>query len=102
MNWNRSSTAHQRTRGRKWRKIRERIFARDKHLCQPCRRKGKTTLAIIVDHIVALFEGGTDDEENLESSCKPCSDAKTAQESARAQGRSAPRARACDASGWPL
>ena len=54
-------------------------------MCQPCKRKGLYRPAKIVDHIKPKFEGGTDDDDNLESVCKRCSDIKTEQEAFRAR-----------------
>lgn len=46
------------------------------------------TKAASVDHVVPKAEGGTDDDDNLQSICEPCHAVKTAQESARARSRS--------------
>lgn len=40
--------------------------------------------AVIVDHVKPRFEGGTDDDDNLQSLCKYHSDLKTAAEGHRA------------------
>jgi 5-methylcytosine-specific restriction protein A len=69
--------------GAQWDKLRKRILARDKHLCQPCRRKGKLTSGTEVDHITGKADGGTDDEANLQAICTPCHRAKSAEESGR-------------------
>lgn len=79
-------TATQRTRGSAWMKIRDRILRRDSGLCQPCRKEGKLTLAIEVDHTTPLHHGGTDDDSNLQSICAACHAAKSA---AEAQDRAA-------------
>ena len=79
---------HERGYGSLWEKIRKVILSRDKGLCQPCKRKSKFRPARIVDHIVPKFEGGSDDEINLELVCQACSDQKTQAEALRArQGR---------------
>lgn len=66
---------------------RKRIRARDCGLCQECKRQGRTTIGHPVDHIIALVDGGTDDDDNKETLCQPCHDAKSAREaSARARG----------------
>lgn len=62
-------------------------MARDMGLCQPCLRDGRPTPAVAVDHIKPKASGGTDETSNLECICGPCHDAKTAKESAIAQGR---------------
>ena len=66
--------------------MRKVILRRDKGLCQECLRNKHYRPARIVDHIVPKFEGGTDDESNLQSLCQECSDAKTAVEGSRARG----------------
>lgn len=76
MAWSRQSR-HARGYGKAWEKLRARILARDKHLCQRCLPKGIVTAANQVDHIVPKAKGGTDDEGNLQALCKPCHDAKT-------------------------
>lgn len=86
MAWSRQSR-HERGYGSAWVKTRDRIMARDKHLCQPCLRKGRPTPADAVDHITAKAKGGTDDDDNLEAICHPCHAAKTQAEAAQAQGR---------------
>jgi len=65
---------------------RKRIRARDCSLCQECKRRGRTTIGHPVDHIIALADGGTDDDDNKETLCVPCHDAKSARE-ARARVR---------------
>ncbi|MBK8745613.1 MAG: HNH endonuclease [Propionivibrio sp.] len=81
----RRGSRHHRGYGTKWDHIRKRILRRDEGLCQSCKRKGLYRPAKIVDHIKPKFEGGTDDDDNLESVCKRCSDIKTAQEAFRAR-----------------
>lgn len=48
-----------------------RIFRRDKFTCQYC---GRTPPAVILnaDHIIAVANGGGDEETNLVTSCKEC------------------------------
>lgn len=79
--------------GRPWRRKRERVFARDNYLCQQHLRWGllePVSLhgagAGICDHIKALEEGGNDDDVNLQTLCKSCSDKKTQQEARRGRG----------------
>ena len=66
-----------------WQQLRARILMRENGLCCLCSKAGKVTLAVDVDHIVNKAEGGTDDEANLQSLCRPCHKAKTAGESHR-------------------
>ena len=85
MTWR--GTSPNRTRGRKWMAIRERIIARDGGICAECRHKGtvtKDSMVYQVGHIIALMDGGTDDDVNLECECREHATAKTAAESARA------------------
>lgn len=71
--------------GRPWRRKREAVLKRDKYLCQPCSRKGALTLATQVDHVVPQFEGGSDEDENLQAICDVCHEAKTQAEACRAR-----------------
>jgi 5-methylcytosine-specific restriction protein A len=68
-----------------WFRTRARVLRRDKHRCRAagCRRKAEH-----VDHVISIANGGTWDEENLQSLCKDHHDAKTAAERvARAERR---------------
>lgn len=67
--------------GRPWRRTRDRILARDGGLCVPCRTADRITVATEVDHITPLAQGGAESDENLQSICLPCHQAKTARES---------------------
>ena len=70
---------HGRIRGRKGVALRlARLHAEP--LCRLCKRKGKTTLAVTVDHIIPLADGGLDIDDNCQSLCQPCHDAKTSNE----------------------
>jgi len=59
-----------RKRGRRALADRARILRRDKGLCQVCLKLGKLTLAVEVDHIVPLFKGGDDSDENKAAICQ--------------------------------
>ena len=81
--------------GGAWAKIRARILRRDCGLCQPCKRQGRLTLAVQVDHIVPVSKGGGDEDVNLQSICLACHDDKTrADLGLKSSG-------ACDARGMP-
>lgn len=90
-----TTSRHERGYGSKWDKTRKRILERDKHLCQPCLRKGRLTPAREVNHKVPKAQGGSDDDENLESTCTPCHK----DETARQQGKRVKQAIGAD--GWP-
>jgi 5-methylcytosine-specific restriction protein A len=75
--WSDRGTTTERGYGAAWQRLRVRILERDKYLCQSCLRAGRVTPATDVDHIKPKADGGTDDDGNLESKCKPCHDAKT-------------------------
>ena len=70
----------ERTRGRKWMRIRSAVMARSNWLCQECTKQGRTTPALEVDHIKPLHKGGTDAMDNLAALCVPCHEAKTAKD----------------------
>lgn len=79
--------------GRPWSRKREAVFIRDHFLCQICLHKGLLIPvelhgpnAGVCDHKVPLSQGGTDDEENLQTICKCCDKAKTAIESRMGRG----------------
>lgn len=61
----------------KWNRLRQAVFRRDNHLCQPCDKSGRVRAAVDVDHIVALDNGGTDAIDNLQSICASCHKLKT-------------------------
>lgn len=77
-----------RVRGWKGVNDRNRIRARDCGLCQECRRQGRVSAGTVVDHIVPLWKGGSDEDSNKELLCQtPCHDAKSAREAGeRARG----------------
>lgn len=57
--------------GRSWRKVRRRYVKRHP-LCEICLAIGKITPVEEVHHIVPISQGGTNDEENLQSLCQSC------------------------------
>jgi 5-methylcytosine-specific restriction enzyme A len=63
-------SAHRRGYDRDWRQRREAFLAEH----PDCMRPGCDAEAMVVDHILPLSEGGTDEEDNLQSLCKPCHD----------------------------
>lgn len=83
----RRGTRQERGYGAAWERTRKRILARDKGLCQPCLQAGRVAIAYAVDHIVSRAEGGGEHDTNLQAICRPCHQAKTQAEAARARGR---------------
>lgn len=58
-------------------------------LCQECRKIGKLIPATIVDHVVAIADGGAElDRANLQSLCKAHHDAKTRRDTIQTGGGS--------------
>lgn len=66
-------------------KLRRRIHRRDGHTCQSCGVSVGPSAP--VDHVVPVFEGGTDDPENLRTLCDECHDTKTQAEAQRARAK---------------
>lgn len=76
----------ERIRGRRGVDIRARNLARDP-LCAHCTGLGFVTLATVVDHVVPLWKGGADTDENKQNLCDECHKVKSA---AEARERMAP------------
>ena len=70
----------QRVRGRAAQQNRERILKRDNGLCVHCTAAGKLTEATEVDHIIPLFKGGADSDDNKQCLCHACHSVKTARD----------------------
>ena len=69
----------QRLRGRPLQTLRRRLLSAQP-LCVACQRAGRLTAASELDHIVALVNGGDNEEENLQGLCAPCHVDKTARD----------------------
>lgn len=78
--WNNSASVV-RIRGRKGQEIRK-AHLDNEPLCRECAKAGKVKIATIVDHIIPLAEGGTEDPSNKQSLCDDCHDAKSKREAA--------------------
>lgn len=92
---------HERGYGRAHDRMRA-IVLQEEPLCRPCQALGRITSSVIADHIKPLSEGGTGERDNYQGICKPCHDAKTAEEAARARGARPPRCRSgIGVDGWP-
>lgn len=81
-----------------WKRIRERIIARDGGVCQwvmdthtPEHRCGKP--GTDVDHIVPVFQGGTDDDSNLRLLCRDHHRRKTSSDAGKASAAKRPKRR---------
>ena len=57
--------------GRRWVAIRN-LYISQHPLCEKCLEAGRYTPATEVHHILPLDRGGSNDDENLMSLCKPC------------------------------
>lgn len=52
-----------------------RIFTRDNFTCRYCGRQSDTVV-LVVDHVVPVVEGGTNEDMNLATACEPCNQGK--------------------------
>ena len=61
-----------------WKKKRKEILDRDNRECQECKKHGKVSRATVVHHVkeYKLFPSLALDDENLESLCRDCHEAK--------------------------
>ena len=76
----RRGTATARGYDARWQRLRE-MHLSGEPLCRRCTAQGRTTLAVLVDHIVPIRDGGDAlDDDNLQSLCRRCHDAKTAED----------------------
>lgn len=48
--------------------VRDRIFSRDNYKCVLC----GSTERLTIDHIISIYRGGTDDDDNLQTLCNRC------------------------------
>jgi len=73
-----SSAAGSRLRGRKWMALRLSVLSHEPtcYLCHAFAHHDD-----IVDHLIPLAGGGSDDRENLHRCCRPCHRLKTSRES---------------------
>lgn len=91
----RTSAAHDERRGSsrargydaRWERLR-RMHLAGEPLCRMCLAQGRVTPAVLVDHIVPVRDGGAVlDDDNLQSLCRVCHDAKTAEDVRRRTGK---------------
>lgn len=69
-------TTHERGYGWQWQQLRQ-IVLNDEPLCRRCSSRGRVSGAVLVDHIVPLLDGGTNDRTNLQALCLDCHAVKT-------------------------
>jgi len=82
--WAKKPTETKRTTGRKLQAMRASLFRREP-LCLECTSLGLVALATQRDHIVPLYEGGADDDNNTQGLCAKHHDAKSLAERLRAR-----------------
>jgi 5-methylcytosine-specific restriction protein A len=75
----------ERLRGSSLQKRRHQWFT-EHPLCVKCEAAGRVAAATELDHITPLWAGGSDTPSNWQGLCRPCHEAKTAEE-ARIRGR---------------
>lgn len=88
-------TTDKRMRGEKLQK-RNRRLAQEQPLCVECLKHGRLRPGTQSDHIIALCNGGSDTEDNLQRLCDDCHRDKTT----RDVGYKVKRAIGLD--GWPI
>lgn len=76
----------QRKRGRAGMRERAQVKA-EEPFCRECLKHGKRVATDVIDHIVPLSEGGSDERSNKQGLCDPCHDAKSKAERAAALRR---------------
>jgi 5-methylcytosine-specific restriction protein A len=94
----------ERLRGRAGQDQRLRRLKRTHHLCERClcinrwsnRTSPRTEVAKIVNHIIPLARGGSDDDENTENLCIECDQIVTAEQFGHKQRVS------IGTDGWPI
>jgi len=52
-------------------KVRNSVFSRDGYLCSYCGSAG-----MFLDHIAPIYVGGSNDADNLRTTCQPCNSTK--------------------------
>ena len=101
MSWRGKGSRQSRGYGAAWDKARKLAMHRDNHLCQPCKRQGKTTPARECDHVIPKAKGGDDRQSNLQAICRACHREKTLAEAAEAKGSAYVPRPTIGLDGWP-
>lgn len=78
----RRGTSRERGYTSDWDRLSTRV-RQEEPFCRLCLAAGRVRATVLVDHIVAKVDGGTDDLANLQGLCRPCHGTKTAEEVAR-------------------
>ena len=52
--------------------VRDKIFSRDNHQCTQCGSSQDLT----IDHVLSIYSGGSDDDDNLQTLCRSCNSMK--------------------------
>lgn len=78
--------AAQRLRGNTRAAVVRRLSRERPRMCAECYRGGKVRLGEELDHVVPLWQGGSNDLANLQWLCKPCHADKTAGEAVERAG----------------
>ena len=65
--------------GRTLQTLRARLLS-DEPLCVHCTDQGRLSLAVEVDHIVPLYKGGSNEQDNMQGLCVECHKVKTAKD----------------------
>lgn len=84
-----------RKRGRAGQEQRARRF-RMHPICAHCKAEGRIIATDEIDHVKPLFQGGADDDDNVQGLCRRCHAIKSAKE------RGARATYGSDANGFPL
>jgi 5-methylcytosine-specific restriction endonuclease McrA len=75
--WQKRQGTPPRLSGRRAQARADRIKLRDQWTCQACQ---KVTTQLEVDHRIPMSLGGSDEDDNLQSLCIPCHEAKSRRE----------------------
>ena len=65
-----------------WQRLRARILQRDNHRCVYC-----GAVAEVVDHVIGIAVGGSDQQSNLVAACQACNERKRVQEARAARSK---------------